>query len=225
MGERQIKPKASDRQRRRDSATAASVKTTRHILKSARDVLVTHGHSGFTTRRVAEAAGISPGNLSYHFPSKRELLQALIGQLVADYLGNFEAILSSVEIPRGQELQHLARWLLTDAVDKDSMSLFRELWAMSLNDDVVREEIDNLYDELMARVAALLQRSYPNADVQAIREVVQYLALMSEGSIVLYGTRRQRAVSFERIMELTVFLAGCLAPELRDLGSEGSHPQ
>ena len=35
------------------------------------------GYAGFTTRLVAEAAGISPGNLSYHLPNKSELLSSV----------------------------------------------------------------------------------------------------------------------------------------------------
>src|SRR5215469_12715522 len=59
--------------------------TTARILDSAEAVLMRHGYAGFTTRRVAEAAAIAPGNLSYHFPSKLELLRALIERLVRRY--------------------------------------------------------------------------------------------------------------------------------------------
>ena len=41
-------------------------------------MLVTHGYAAFTSRRVAEAAGMAVGNLTYYFPSKRELLRVLI---------------------------------------------------------------------------------------------------------------------------------------------------
>lgn len=190
-------------------------KTLKRILQAARGVLIEYGYAGFTTRRVAEVAAISPGNLSYHFATKRELLQALIAQLVADYAAQFRAILSSAEIPAGQELQHLVQWLLTDALTEEGVNTFRELWAMSLHDTYIRHAIDDLYDTLMEIVAELLQRAHPNVDADAIREVVQCLALISEGSIVLYGTRRERAVSFERIIELTTSLLERIAPELQ----------
>ena len=63
--------------------------------------------------------------------------------------------------------------------------------------------------------AALLQRSHPNVDVNTIREVVQNVALISEGSIVLYGTRLQRAVSFDRIIELKIILLHHIAADLQ----------
>ena len=194
---------------------STSQATIEHILRAARGVLVKHGHAGFTTRRVAEAAAISPGNLSYHFPSKRELLQALIARLVTDYAEQFQALLSDAEIPAGQELKHLVRWLLSDAVTEEGVRTFRELWAMSLHDVVIRRATDDLYDKLMGHVAALLQRAHPNAEAKTIRELVQYLALISEGSIVLYGTRRRRAVPFDRIIDLTVLQLEHIAPGLQ----------
>jgi len=74
------------------------------ILSSARQVLIEHGHVGFTTRLVAESAAISPGSLSYHFPSKTELLQAVISRLVEDYARQFEIFLSDFKVSAGQEL-------------------------------------------------------------------------------------------------------------------------
>ena len=215
MNDKPVKRKAPAKYRRRHATKSPSQTTIEQILGAARGVLIKHGHAGFTTRRVAKAAAISPGNLSYHFPSKRKLLQALIASLVADYSNQFQAFLSNVEIPPGQELQKLVRWLLADAVTETGVRTFRELWAMSLHDPVIRNATDDLYDQLMAHVAALLRRSHPNADVNAIREVVQYLALISEGSIVLYGTRRQRVVSFDRVIELTLILLERIAPDLR----------
>ena len=194
--------------------------TIAHILQSARSVLIEHGHAGFTTRRVAEAAAISPGNLSYHFPSKQDLIRALITQLTTDYAAQFQEFLEAAEIPRGEELQQLIRWLLVDAVTEEGVRTFRELWSMSLFDPVICRATDDLYDELMGYVAELLQRAHPEVDAKVIREVVQCLALMSEGSIVLYGTRRERAVSFERVIELAISLLGHLSPDLQSPGRQ-----
>ena len=215
MSNKSGKPKASAKRRRRQVMKNPSQATVESILLAARGVLIKHGHAGITTRRVAEAAAISPGNLSYHFPTKRDLVRALIAKLVVDYATAFEAFLTDAEIPAGQELQNLVRWLMTDAVTEESVHTFRELWAMSLHDAVIRHAIDDLYDKLMEIVAKLLQRSHPNTDAKTIREVVQYLALMSEGSAVLYGTRRKRTVSFDRIIDLTILLLESMAPELQ----------
>jgi AcrR family transcriptional regulator len=45
-------------------------------------------------RLVAQSAGISPGNLTYHFPKKIALLRALISRIMEDYSRQLEAMLS-----------------------------------------------------------------------------------------------------------------------------------
>lgn len=184
---------------------------TERILDSADAVLRQHGYAGFTTRRVAAAAGIAPGNLSYHYPTKLELLRAVIERLVTRYSARMHAFL---EESRPAPLEALVRWLLDDATAEESVWLFRELWAMALRDAVVRDVIDDLYDELMARIARDLELAFPSADPREIRDLVQFIALVSEGSTVLYGTRRDRVTSHPRMVDLTVRLIGVVAPSL-----------
>ena len=86
---------------------------------------------------------------------------------------------------------------------------------MSLHDEIIRRSVDDLYDHLMDGVVQLLRHSHPNVDVASIRELVQVLALISEGSTVLYGTRRTRAVPLKRVIELVTPLVGSIAPDVQ----------
>jgi AcrR family transcriptional regulator len=156
-----------------------------------------------------------PGNLSYHFPSKRELLRAVIAKLVGEYSERLQAFVSEPDIPLGQELESLVDWLLTDAVTPQTVRIFRELWAMSLHDAVIRRAVDDFYDEVIDGVVQVLRRARPSADITAIRELVHMLAIMSEGSCVLYGMRKERAVPHRRIIELVPALLRAVAPDLQ----------
>jgi AcrR family transcriptional regulator len=186
------------------------------ILESARHVLLTHGYAGFTTRRVAASAKMQPGNLAYHFPSKRELLRALIAKLVDDYSNRLAAFLAESGGSLGNEIQTLVAWLLNDAVADETVRIFRELWAMSLHDSVIRRAVDDFYDDVMRNVAELLQRQLPSVNPVASLEFVQLLAVLSEGMTVLYGTRKDRVVPHERIVALLHTLLAAVAPEFSD---------
>jgi AcrR family transcriptional regulator len=204
--------KASNRPVR--TPNESSLATTRRVLECAQDVLIRQGYTGFTMRAVSGAAGITPGNLAYHFPSKQMLLRAVVAHIVTGYSTQFEALLSDTKLTKGQGLKNLAQWLLTDAVDEESVRTFRELWAISLHDDVVRETVDDLYDDLMNGVVELLQRSHPDIEMRTLQEIVQLLAFFSEGSVVLYGTRRDRVVSQDRVFDILIKLLDLHAPEL-----------
>lgn len=203
-GRRKRRPRAVAREASDDRSV------TERILDSAETVLREHGYAGFTTRRVADAAGIAPGNLAYHFPTKLELLRALIKRLMTHYSARFQEALQ----PPGRGLESLMRLLLEESVSEEGSSLFRELWAMALHDEVVREAVDDFYDELIEGVQTALTRSYPAANPQDVRDLVQLLAVISEGTTVLYGTRRSRLVPYSRMIELAVRLIGLIAPEL-----------
>ncbi len=159
------------------------------------------------------------GNLTYHFPSKRELLRALIAKLLTDYSRRFEAFFfTDPTAPVGQELQTLVRWLFTDSITVETVHTFRELWALALHDAVIRRAVDDFYDEAMASVAQILQLARPKADARTIRDLVQLLAIVSEGMTVFYGTRRERAAPHERLVELVTGLIGVIAPDLVTAG-------
>jgi TetR/AcrR family transcriptional regulator, regulator of biofilm formation and stress response len=55
------------------------------VLDATLEVIGEHGVGGVTNRAVALRAGVSPGSLSYHFPSQTELLrEALLRFVVAE---------------------------------------------------------------------------------------------------------------------------------------------
>jgi len=179
-----------------------SSQTVERILDAAQQVLVTHGGIRFTMRLVARSARISPGNLTYHFPTKNALLRAVIGRLLEYFSRQINDSLCNPEVPVGKKIESLVNMALMEGVTEGTVRIARELWAMALHDDVIREMTDDFYDDLMERVVTALQGSHPNADKATIQEIVHVLLLLSEGTIVLFGTRRERAVSIERIIEV-----------------------
>src|SRR5438552_2953162 len=55
--------------------------TLGRILNAAVDLLTTKGYAGFRTAEVAAKAGISRGALMHHFPSRDELLLAVVEEV------------------------------------------------------------------------------------------------------------------------------------------------
>lgn len=200
------------RRRPRRAATAAvdPKSVTERILDSAETVLLREGYAGFSTRRVAQEAQIALGNLTYHFPTKPELVRALIDRLMSKYLEQFEEVLRTP----GNGLEILVQSLLEQAVDKQAMWLFREIWAMALHDSTVCQSIDDFYDRLMSRVTETLIAAYPDADPSRISDLVHFIAVISEGSSVIYGTRRSRVTPHRRMVDVVMRAASTIAPDL-----------
>lgn len=59
----------------------AHLKTTERILDTALILFNERGTGAVSTNHIAEAAGISPGNLYYHYSNKEEIIRALFERL------------------------------------------------------------------------------------------------------------------------------------------------
>jgi AcrR family transcriptional regulator len=57
------------------------------ILAAALDLFAQQGFHRTSTRQIAQAAGVAEGSIFNHFPTKKDLLVAVMAQIVDDYLG------------------------------------------------------------------------------------------------------------------------------------------
>ena len=178
--------------------------TREQILGAASEVLVRQGYARLTTRRVAQVAGITAGNLTYHFPSKRELLRALIERLVAEYAAGIDRFLADLSVPPDKRFKALIEWLMADAASQESNRIFRELWALALHDRFVARAIDDFYDQSIEHIAQMLGRAHPTLPAASANAIVHLLALISEGTGIIYGTRQARAISHAEATALAV---------------------
>lgn len=178
--------------------------TREYILAAARKVLLQEGYERFTTRKVAEKAGITVGNLNYHFPSKRQLLGSLIERLLGEYSSAIDEFFADLSVPLNRKFKALIEWLMTDASTPESNRLFRELWAMALHDRFLARAVDDFYDQAIERVAQLLCHADPAISRESAIAIAHLVALISEGTGIIYGTRLKRAASHADVKALAV---------------------
>jgi AcrR family transcriptional regulator len=151
---------------------------------------------------VAKEADLTVGNLAYHYRSKRELIRALIGLLVADYRREEEIRLRGASKRSSKALGSLLAWLMQDSVSPETSRMFRELWTMALHDPFVANAIDRFYAEVNETVTAVVRRHFPNMRASRAREFVQLIGVICEGSNVMYATAQKPIAPFKRVCRL-----------------------
>jgi len=118
---------------------ARAAETRARILDAARRVLAEEGLERFTTRRVADLAGVSHGMVHYHFTDKRELTLALVVHARLDWVEPLEEL---VDGPGSAEkrMQAVIAWIAEPATI-ETMRVHQGLFVLALQDEAVRERL------------------------------------------------------------------------------------
>ncbi|MFC3962695.1 TetR/AcrR family transcriptional regulator [Nocardia jiangsuensis] len=62
------------------------------ILEAVVRIIGTHGAAAVTNRRIAAEADVSPGTLTYHFATQRDLVRSALASFVADEALRFQEV-------------------------------------------------------------------------------------------------------------------------------------
>jgi AcrR family transcriptional regulator len=134
---------------------------SRQIIASARVVIARDGVAGTTVRAVAQEAAIPLGTLQYVFPTKQQLLSAVIEDLVEELAGKLQS-----SVPRGADPEYAIgqgiRTFWNDLVvgDAEGVQLAQyELTTYALRTAGLEELARWQYERYIDVVAEWLQRA------------------------------------------------------------------
>lgn len=141
-----------------DNPLAELAPAARHVLETARRLLLEEGYGALTVENVALEAGETVGTVKRHFASKAGLVEALLDAVVHDA---YVDLTREVEqLPPGDERIHAYITGLHDiTVDTEASQAIFEIAPRALRDPVLRERIAALYvwyRELTLREAGIL---------------------------------------------------------------------
>lgn len=150
------------RQRRRPEVSRAL------ILQAAQDIVAEKGYSGASARIVAARSGISPGTLTYHFPSFDSLLEAALREASIDYTRS--AIESARSLPgAGDRLMSLIGAALpSNPQSQRNWRLWIEYWARASHDLELAELHSERYVEWRSSFAAIIEEGVGTGEFRAL---------------------------------------------------------
>jgi AcrR family transcriptional regulator len=131
-----------------------SDRTRAHILSVACEVFNERGTAAVSTNLIAAEAGISPGNLYYHFANKPDIIRALLAQLVESHENRWE-----LELDPGASLRKLAENLEVGmSLAWQYRFLERELLALLRADPALRRVYTLAYERRLKEWLAFGER-------------------------------------------------------------------
>jgi AcrR family transcriptional regulator len=120
---------------RKDRDTPKSRRTRARILDEAVKVIASSGYAAATNAAVAEAAGITRGAMLYHFPTREDLLEGVIGFLQAERAELFRR--AAEDLPPGADVTEHAIDSYWDLLRHPAFTAFMELEMAARTDTVV----------------------------------------------------------------------------------------
>ena len=129
------------------------------IIEATLDLIAEQGLAGATYRTVADAAGVPLGSMTYHFPSRGDLLFAAFSRFAAvAFTPLDDAMADPDEDPREQ----LVRIVLTDEGLRDRI-LLAELYVLSFREEryaeLSRDWMRRARDAISPRVSSVISAS------------------------------------------------------------------
>ncbi|GMT99582.1 hypothetical protein KH5H1_37010 [Corallococcus caeni] len=204
-------PSASPRK-----GTAVHAKGTERvgrILDATLEVLAEDGYAGLSLRAVAQRAEVSLGNLQYYFPTKQDVVRALLARYLAQALQRVRERMEGGGEEPARRLGLAVDAILEDQDSAHACQFFAELWAMAARDAMVADALAVFYAGYRAGVVELLRELDPELSPARRERRAALLVALFEGLSLFRGGGNLRGASVPGLeQELRVLLEQVLFP-------------
>lgn len=171
----------------REGGYAKGHETREQILRAALGLLIEEGYRAMTMRRVAAACGMKLGNLTYHFPTREDLVRELLEAVISSYEVEFVEIVHLPGLPPEERLAEVCGLILEDIRTKKTTRLFPELWALSNHDPFVSERMHELYARARAPIVEIVAEMRPDLPRRDRHDLALFISASMEGLTVFAG--------------------------------------
>ena len=149
------------------------------ILEAAMEVFVINGYANTRMDDIVQKSGLSKGALYHHYPSKKELFIALIDHWEIYCFPDFYSG-ASVDRSASDTLRDFASAVLDVFKEKKYVFLAEvEFWALSNQDDEIKERSKSLYKKLLNLFELVLQKGIRTGEFKEIDTKAVSLILLT----------------------------------------------
>ena len=163
------------------------LETASKILDAAEQILIESGYKSLSFRRVAREAGITAGNLQYYFPTKDDLIKALLDKIIQVYLDDLEVLRHRAGNDPHEQLAAVLTHVITDLNEKKTTHFFPEVWALANHENQVSEMVDDMYAKYRSIVQEIVQEMNPELSKSQARKITLFMTASIEGHTIFIG--------------------------------------
>ncbi|MFH8896601.1 TetR/AcrR family transcriptional regulator [Streptomyces coeruleorubidus] len=165
------------------------------LLDAAETVLVDKGNASASLRAIADAAGIRIGHLQHYFPTRADLIKAVLERALdrsLERLADATGLRVSPDDPsdirpsQGRaDTADVVAVVLAEQDDPRLVRLYVEVWALAARDDDTARVVREFYQRYVTHVAALVRLNRPEWPADLCRARAETFVALAEGAALL----------------------------------------
>ena len=182
--------KNSSKNEKRDATYSKGVKKINEILVAARYIFASEGYASMSIRKVAAHIGISVGNLTYYFPSKRSLLEAMFVFIIDEYIKEFEVRRCQAGKDPVAQFNSVVNYIMDDLTNPTTTTLFPEMWAFASHEDYALRILKKLYIGARQDFVELIPQINSKLNDEQVQQLALFVSASMEGHTMFVGKNR-----------------------------------
>jgi len=140
------------------------MKTRDKIINIAIQLFNERGTKAITTNHIATAAGISPGNLYYHFRNKEDIIRAIFEQMDAYGVEQYQIILNNYPLGTIEALEQT--FIMIQKYNWRYRFFKRELTALIMNDTLLKERFHTTNSQMQDMIRFTIDGGIANGSIK-----------------------------------------------------------
>jgi AcrR family transcriptional regulator len=181
-------PKERKRRPIRSGTREQGKATAQRVIDAARELLMKGGYAQFSVRNVAAQAGLHLANVQYYFPTRDDLVRAIIKDTDVRYRAAYGKALADAPPDRVERFRALVDFALSDIARAPTRRFFIQLWGL-LNalDGGTGKLLSEAYAIDIQHLSECVADLEPELDPADVRRRATLLAAMIEGLLVVHS--------------------------------------
>jgi AcrR family transcriptional regulator len=153
--------------------------TRQKIIDAGRELLIEKGYAEFRLRDVAECAGLSIGNLPYHFPTKRDLIHAILDAASERHMESLKRSVASAATVLSQ------LYAVVDAglalIDEPENTAWLSIGVLAQHDAELADKIESADKMFAQAIAEQLLIIRPQLTVPRAQQIARFFTVTLNG--------------------------------------------
>jgi AcrR family transcriptional regulator len=157
---------------------------TLKVVRAAKQVFLRSGGGTFSIRGVAKEAGMSMGAVQHFYPTRDQLVAAMLEYVTNEYEAEWERVCRDLPFNGEDRLMRAVDYLAADILQQETRQFFFALWALSCHNKFAAALQEEMYAHHTRNMAAFVGAARPDFRERQCLEAAMQIVVLIDGMML-----------------------------------------